>query len=361
MHLTLIISSLNSGGAQCVLSNLANHWCSQGHQISLITLDPPEFQPFYFLDSRISIIHLNKNGSGVSSMKRLKAIVDRFFALRKKIQGLMPNVIISFVDIMNVTTLISTLGLKIPIIVAERTHPKYYKLPILYQRLRLLFYPKAARVIVQTESAGHYFKNLKNIYVIPNAVPQPNILKKNTTSFPSHIISIGRLCPFKGFKTLIQAFSNLSQHYPKLTLTIYGEGQERENLENLIVSLNLRDKVYLPGAIKNVQEALIKADLFIFPSHYEGFPNALCEAMAVGLPVIASNCSGNIDIIREGVDGRLFPIGDIESLTKIALELLKDAEQRRYLSENALKIRNRFNPKHVFDLWDEIIDKATKN
>ncbi len=361
MHLTLVISSLNSGGAQRVLSNLANHWCLQGHQVSLITLDAPQSQPFYLLDRKISIFQLNKSNSEFSFINRFKAIMDRFFSLRKKIQELKPDVIISFVDIMNVTTLISTLGLRIPIIVSERTHPKYHKLTIFYQKLRLLFYPKAVYVIVQTKSAAHYFKNLKNIYIIPNAVPEPDMAKQSSRAFPNHIISIGRLCPFKGFDTLIRAFSNLSQHYQKLTLTIYGEGKERSNLERLIASLNLRDRIHLPGAIKNVQGALMKADLFIFPSHYEGFPNALCEAMATGLPVIASNCSGNIDIIREGIDGRLFPIGDIEALTKIALELLKDAEQRRSLSENALKICNHFNPKHIFALWDAVIDKATKN
>ena len=261
---------------------------------------------------------------------------------------------------MNITTLASSLDLKIPIIVCERTHPKYYKIPFLYNKLRLLFYPKAACVIVQTESTAHYFKNLKNICVIPNVVLQPTIPKQDVTSFPNHIVSIGRLCPFKGFDTLIKAFSNLHQYYPDLTLTIYGEGDERKNLEKLITSLDLEDKVFLPGTIKNVQESLVKADLFIFPSHYEGFPNALCEAMAVGLPVIASNCSGNIDIVRDGIDGRLFPIGDTEALTKIALDLLQDPNQRMKLAQNAKKICDRFHPDRIFDLWDQAIVKDIK-
>ncbi|HQS83348.1 MAG: hypothetical protein B7Y25_00305 [Alphaproteobacteria bacterium 16-39-46] len=360
MHLTLIVSSLNSGGAQRVLSNLANYWSSQGHQISLITLDHPKTTPFYPLNSKIRLFQLNKNNSESSCIKRLTSLAVRFISLRKKIQTLKPDMIISFVDIMNITTLVSTMGLKIPIIVCERTHPKYYKIPFLYHKLRLLFYPKAARVIVQTESAAHHFKNFKNIFVIPNAVPQPATTKQDVTSFPNHIVSVGRLCPFKGFDTLINAFSNLHPYYPDLTLTIYGEGDERKNLEKLITSLNLEDKISLPGSVKNIEEILAKANLFIFPSHYEGFPNALCEAMAVGLPVIASNCSGNIDIVQDGIDGRLFSIGDTEALTKISLELLQDPDQRVKLAQNAKKICDRFHAERILDLWDQVIDKAIK-
>src|SRR5690606_29753976 len=111
-------------------------------------------------------------------------------------------------------------------------------------------------------------------------------------------------CPHKGFGALITAFSEIVLQKPDITLTIYGEGAERQNLESLIRGLNLTASVFLPGTVRDVEGIMYQADLFVFPSHYEGFPNALCEAMAMGLPVIASNCSGNIDIIREGVDGR---------------------------------------------------------
>ncbi|MBS0185057.1 MAG: glycosyltransferase family 4 protein [Proteobacteria bacterium] len=361
MHLALIISSLNSGGAQRVLSILANHWASQGHKISLITLDRPESPPFYPLNSKINIFQLNKNKPETSCINRLKAISDRFLSLRKKIQKLKPDLIVSFVDIMNITTLISSLGLKIPVIVSERTHPKYHKIPLLYQKLRGLFYSKASQVIVQTESAAQYFKNLKNVSVIPNAVLIPNKTKQDVNLMPQHIVSIGRLCPFKGFDTLIYTFSNLLQQYSNLILTIYGEGQERKNLEKLISFLNLENKVFLPGALKEIQTSLLKADLFIFPSHYEGFPNALCEAMAIGLPVIASNCSGNIDIIQDHINGRLFPIGDIEALTQISLELLKDTNQRVKLSQNAKQLSEQFHPNLIFNLWDQAISNSLKN
>ena len=359
MHLTLIISSLDSGGSERALSELANYWASQHHQISLITLDSPNSQPFYPLDPKINLVQINQFSVEFSIIGRLKNIFNRIFCLRKTIKRLNPDVIVSFVDVMNITVIIATIGLNIPVIVSERTHPGYHRLPILYKKLRQFFYPKATIVITQTQSAASYFKNLNNIFIIPNTVLKPTLVKQNiVVASPKQIVSVGRLCFSKGFDTLINAFYKLSINYSDLTLTIYGEGAERVNLENLIASLNLQNKVQLPGAIKNIQEALIQADLFIFPSHYEGFPNALCEAMAIGLPVIASNCSGNIDIVKDNVNGRLFPVGDVEALSKIMQELIDDLEQRKKLSLNARKISEEFSEERIYEMWEQAIDGA---
>lgn len=364
MNFALIISSLNSGGAERVLSELANIWVSNGHQISLVTFATKATVPFYSLDPKIHLFQLDQTHMECSLLMRLKNSFARILSLRRTIQKLNPDVVLSFVDVTNITTLIATIALKIPVLVSERTHPGYYKLPKFYQKIRQIFYPNAACVVVQTNLVLDYFnkngfRNL-NLKIIPNAVPKP-ILSKPVISPPvkiKNIVSVGRLCLFKGFDTLIQAFYQLLSVHPHLILTIYGEGNERLNLEKLIHSLGLQDKVCLPGVTQNIQDALINADLFIFPSRYEGFPNALCEAMAVGLPVIASDCSGNIDIVRDGIDGRLFPIGDIQTLTQITLELLEDDLQRQRLAEHAKEICNRFEPDRIFKLWDQAITDA---
>ena len=362
-NITLIISSLNSGGAERVMSELANYWVTQGHQVSLVTLASPKSQPFYPLDSRIKLIQLDQSTSESSTFIRFKNIVKRIWYLRKAIENLNSNVIISFMDTMNITTLIAALSLKKSIIVSVRTHPTYHKLPALYEKLRQLLYPRANQVVVQTQSIADCFNNFKNISIIPNAVTVAPVNKAdiNKSVNSKHIISVGRLCPFKGFDTLISSFTHLLHHHPHLNLTIYGEGDERSNLERLIVSLGLQGKVSLPGTTKNVHKALMNADLFIFPSKYEGFPNALGEAMAVGLPVIASNCSGNIDIVRDKIDGRLFPVGDVEALTRVALELLNDPVQCQLLATNARTITERFSPEHIFSLWDQALHKALKS
>ena len=149
---------------------------------------------------------------------------------------------------------------------------------------------------------------------------------------------------------MIQHSSN-----PTLHLTIYGEGAARSTLEALIQRLNLTGRVSLPGTTQNIQAALSKSDLFVFPSRYEGFPNALCEAMAVGLPVIASACSGTVDVVRDGIDGRLFPIGNREALICLLQELLHDPIQRTRLSQEALTISDRFNEAAILQLWEDLL------
>lgn len=358
MRLTLIIASLNSGGAQRVLCELANYWIKKGHQVSLVTLDPLNSSSFYDLNPMVKQVNLNQQSSTRFFLKRALNILKRLFYLRVAIKNLKPDRIISFVDITNITTLIASLGLKIPIIVSERSHPAYYHIAVFYRLLRQLLYWKALRVVVQTESAASYFTDLSNVQVIPNGVTLPLKVKVEQDYFVEvrNIISVGRLCPFKGFDTLIRAFSNLLQYYPDLRLTIYGEGLERSKLEQLIENLALEKKVYLPGATKTIQEVLIQADLFVFPSHYEGFPNALSEAMAVGLPVIASDCVGNIDIVREGIDGRFFPIGDVERLTVIVRELIADPLQRQRLGLEAQTLPKRFKTASILAQWDQAIE-----
>ncbi len=103
---------------------------------------------------------------------------------------------------------------------------------------------------------------------------------------------------------------------------------------------------------------LINADLFVFPSHYEGFPNALCEAMAAGLPVIVSNCSGNIDVVQDGINGRLFTIDDVGALILLMKELISDPLQCQKLSQNAMTLSDHYSPDKIYQLWDAVIEDA---
>lgn len=357
MHLTLIISSLNPGGAERVLSALANHWVSQGHQVSLVTFAEPSTVPFYPLDGKIQLVQLDQTAAESSFLKRSWNVLRRILCLRNTLKKLNPDVVVSFIDVINMTALLATIGLKMPVIVSERIDPTFHKIPTLYEWVRLRLYPFAAKIIVQTNSAADYFpKNLKMlIQIIPNSIAPAASTKSKKSHLIKELISVGRLDTQKDHHTLIQAFSHLLPKYPDLTLTIYGEGEERQNLETLIAAFNLQDKVHLPGVTQSIQEALLTADLFVFPSLYEGFPNALCEAMAVGLPVIASNCSGNIDVVQDGIDGRLFPVGDVDSLVTLMEELINNPEECRRLSLNAQKISERFHPTRILKLWDDLL------
>jgi glycosyltransferase involved in cell wall biosynthesis len=244
--------------------------------------------------------------------------------------------------------------MRVPVIVSERIDPNHHKISKLFNVLRKITYPLAKSIVVQTYGAASYF-SLSNLKIIPNPVPVIGPSLELATKRVKNIVSIGRLTPQKDQKTLIQAFKILSFQYPHLKLTIYGEGELRDDLETLIQSLGLQGKIHLPGAVQNIQEELLKADLFVFPSLYEGFPNGLCEAMSVGLPVVASNCTGNIDVIEDRVNGRLFPVGDVDALSSLMGELIQDAPQRRSLGLKAQEISRTFSPEKIYKMWDQLI------
>ncbi|HCU07157.1 MAG TPA: hypothetical protein DIC42_06250, partial [Holosporales bacterium] len=263
-----------------------------------------------------------------------------------------------FLDIMNILALLATSFLKIRVIVCERTNPRYHKIPKIYQYLRRVMYVFASNVIVQTQSAANFFSKViqTKIIIIPNVVRRPSETIQTLSQNVHNIMSVGRLSVEKDHTTLIHAFALLIKDIPHLKLTIYGEGPERKNLERVIKMLDLEHALLLPGDIYNIEEKLLKSDLFIFPSIFEGFPNALCEAMAVGLPVVASNCSGNIDIIDEGKNGVFFPIGSVEKLYEKMLELINNSSKRQTLSHRAKKITALYSEDRIYTKWNNLIN-----
>jgi GalNAc-alpha-(1->4)-GalNAc-alpha-(1->3)-diNAcBac-PP-undecaprenol alpha-1,4-N-acetyl-D-galactosaminyltransferase len=357
MRISLVISSLSAGGAEKVMSELANYLDDIGYNVSLITLDNPNNKPFYPLNKTINLIQVNQISEGNNIILRICKLLKRILVLRKTLKKTKPDIIISFMDVINVTTLISSINLKTPVVVSERIDPNFHLIPFLYKKLRLFLYPKAQKVIVQTKSSAEYFslKTQKLIQIIPNPVKKFNE-EKIFKSEIIKIISLGRLDFQKDHKTLIKAFSFVSKQYPKLQLFIYGQGSEKNNLENLIKFLKLEEKVFLKGVTSDVESALLEGDIFVFPSMYEGFPNALCEAMSLGLPVIASNCSGNIDIIKDHFNGRIFPIGNVEVLANLMIEIIEDSQQRKTIAENAKKISDELNADKILKVWKYLIE-----
>jgi len=356
-HILFIISSLEAGGAEKIVCLLADYLLTQGAKVRLLTFQKKDLPSFYPLASAILREDLNL----VSEKKDTK--LNRLIQLRKKIKTLSPDVIISFMDKTNLSTLLAHLGFSIPVIACERSDPVKHHLPLFYQFLRTFLYPRAKQVVVQTDHAKKYFHRLKNVVVIPNPVFKPLIEKTNISlSQPVvKIMGVGRLCYYKGWDSLIRALAALQNQIPNMMLEIYGEGENRKTLEQLIQELNLSQHIFLRGLTQNLPQKLYQADLFIFPSRYEGFPNALAEAMAMGLPVIASDCPGNLALVQDNINGLIFPVDAIDILAEKIKSLLENEEKRRTLATQAKKIADIFSPHLIFKQWEKVIGVACQN
>ncbi|MGA7937296.1 MAG: glycosyltransferase family 4 protein [Kovacikia sp.] len=365
MRITLIIYALTSGGAERVLSIMANYWASKGWLITLLTFDDGSVAPFYELDPRVQ--HLPLKLAGYSS-NPFAAIVNnwqRVQVLRSGIINSQPDVVISFLDTTNVTTLLAARKLPFPVIVDEQNHPTMCRVSKSWDLLRQCMYPQADQIVAITERALSYFSPQVQARgcVIPNPAMVVTRAEGATVQLltkPS-LIAMGRLDPQKGFDILLQAFAPLKDRYPDWTLTILGEGALRSELETQRDQLGLRDRANFLGAVKNPHDFLTDADIFVMSSRFEGFPNALCEAMASGLAVISADClSGPREIIRDGIDGLLVPTENVEALTAAMERLMTDETERRRLAARAPEVTERFGLEQVMQMWEATIEKVIR-
>jgi glycosyltransferase involved in cell wall biosynthesis len=231
-----------------------------------------------------------------------------------------------------------------------------------WARLRRVTYSWAEMIVVQSEAALKYFPASIQVraQVIPNPVlPPPGYgISKDINKLS--LISAGRLDHQKGFDLLLEAFARVRDRHSEWTLTILGEGPKRRELESLRNELGLDSCVFLPGRVEDVYQRLKRADLFVMPSRYEGFPNALCEAMSCGLPAISTDCpSGPKDIIDDDVNGLLVVNEDVTALAEAMDRLMGSEVERNRLAERAPEVTSRFGLEKVMELWEDALVRVS--
>ena len=355
--------TLSCGGAERVGAAMANYWVEQGNEVSLITFDDLQSSPFYELSAKLCHIKLGLFNQSGNLFEGARNNFIRIRSLRAMFRARKADVIISIIGRSNIRVLFAALGLDTPIIVFEQIDPARDSLNWLWRALRLLAYWRAKQIVVLSQSFAEYFPCYlqKHIQVIPNPVilpgisaprylPEPNIFK---------IIAVGRLELQKGFDYLLQALAELKSSSKNWGLTILGEGSQRQNLELLCAQLNLTDHVFFAGTVKDVAMFLKQSDLFVLSSRVEGFPLALCEAMACGVPVITTDCAASIrEIVRDGVDGIVIPNEDVKALTDAVSELMSKPEQYQQMSYRASEIIKKLDLPIIMKKWDKLLNEA---
>ncbi len=355
-----VLPTLTSGGSERVVSTLSNYWVQQGHCVNIIVLDRTQFKPFYQLSENINFESIDIFSKPKNYFKKAAVTLTQIFLLRKKFRQIHPNVIISFIDITSLLAINASFFLGIKLIVSERSNPiKKDVNSILKNANRMFFFRFADGIVLQTRQVKEYYPRSykKKITIIPNpvVVPPVEFIKNQETNF-SRIISVGRLEYPKGQDILIRAFAKISSRYPEWKLTLVGVGTLKNELQNLCHKLQITKQVEWFGQTDNVWKILSQSDIFVSSSRYEGFPNALCEAMACGLAVISTDCPfGPGELISNNVNGILIPVEDEASLSHEISRLIENKKLRSDLGQKAKSIIDSYSLDKIALSWECLI------
>jgi glycosyltransferase involved in cell wall biosynthesis len=355
-----VIPTLAAGGAERVLRDLAGAWSARGWEIHLVTTHDEGGETFYPLAAGVRRRPVLLGG-GVGHHRGPWVQGRIIGGIRRRLRETRPDAVISFLSFANILVLLASRGLGVPVVVSERLDPRVKDLGPIWSRLRRWTYPWADRIVCQTETAAALFRSWlgESVRVIPNPILPPPPPSENEFRFARPtVLSVGRLHWQKGHDLALKAFTHLDPSAQDWQLVIVGEGDRRGELEAQRQDLGLGDRVQLPGQASDPWPYYRAAQIYLLASRTEGFPNALCEAMAVGLAVVAADCpSGPAEIIRDGVDGLLVPPEDPGALASALERLMADSDLRRSLGARGPEILERLAFAKVLACWDRLLEE----
>jgi glycosyltransferase involved in cell wall biosynthesis len=355
-----------SGGVERMAIALMNELCARGHAVELLSWDRSGAETWYPLDKQIVWHRLDMGDAMEKAGWLLRA--RRQLAIRRVLRRSQPDVMIAFQHGPFLTVTVAALGLGIPVIAAERNAPQRFdhlragrRRGIIFQTFRL-----ADRITVQLDDyIGAYPHYLQSRIV---SIPNPVSLAKEFANPAGHrgeprrLLSVGRLSYQKNQAVLIEAFARLADSMPHWRLVLVGSGEDEQKLKQLTADLGLSARVEFIGAIKEVERFYLSSHLFCLPSRWEGFPNALAEAMAQGLPVVGyADCAGVRQIVIDGQTGRLAQgNGSADALAAALHHLMNDNETRQHMGAAAATSMRRFAPQAIFDRWETLFHEVSR-
>lgn len=353
------INSMGKGGAERVISILSRYFAQDGNDVIVTTLWTAKEE--YPLDERVRRIHVGLMPEEESRGRVYKALV-RILRYRQCIRKEKPDIVISFCANANFRSAYSVIGTRIPLLVSVRNDPKKDYAP--YKKKCRFMAKKAAGCVFQTPDAKEFFEEglQKKSRIIWNPLDEKYLCSQEASAKQRDktIVTVGRITRQKNQMLLLEAFWEICDEFPEYQLQIYGEAGSdgvKEELETFCTEHKIADRVSFMGASSTLEKDIQNAGLFVLSSDYEGMPNALIEAMAMGLPCVATDCPcGGSALLMKQYGGILIPVGAKEELAQAMRRVLSDAELAERIGMQARGVIERVNPQKIYQEWKDYVE-----
>ena len=341
MKIVFVLPDMPGGGTERVVAMLANEYVERGYQVAILLFAGN--QVAYPLDEKVEIYVAGQASRGNPLLQ-----ISRLYKMRRYFKKNKGCYIFSFSVNGSFFSVLTAAGIPHRFLVSERNDPTRAS----GQKLRNWSYHKAEKIVFQTEDMKRYFSDdiQKKSVIIPNPVsadmPEPFRGERR-----KQIVSVGRLHPQKNHKLLLNAFADFHAVYPDYELHIFGIGELEDELKQQAKDLGIEDYVVFRGFCSDVQHEIWDKAMFVLSSDYEGISNSMIEALAMGVPVISTDCpaGGSRMYIEDGVSGILTPVGDAKALTEAMVKIAGNPELARKFSANSVKIKKRYGLKEIAD------------
>ena len=359
------LNCLVQGGAERVVSNLANEFAAQGYEVYVATewYDQDEF----VLDERVTRVHVGLRPED-EKKSRITKFLLRVKYLKEFMNTVKPDVLCAFAQRANYRALMAQKGTGVPVVISIRTDPKgHYDAFSDKVQIRWLF-PRAAGCVFQTTGQKAFFKPYlqENSTIILNPVNPKYFTAEAPQVRDKSVVHHARLVDFKNQPMLCRAFLKVHEKHPDYVLKIYGPDSfdgTKEILEDIIEKNGAQDFILLMGGSDSLEKEIPKGAVYAFSSDWEGLPNSLLEAMAMGMPIAATDCpcGGPATVMQNEVNGLLVPIKDEDAMADALCRLIEDRELAERLGREAAKIREIANPEAVFLQWKEYLERVIRD
>lgn len=358
MNIMFCLGSLGIGGAERVITNLANTFIKdKNNKVSIIV--STHKTNVYQLDKKIRFEVIDS----LEEKNKIKKIIKRIIKTKKIIKDINPDIIIAFLPEPSIRISMLKKQLNVPVIISVRDDPK-----VDYKKFKMrlpmkLFFNVADAFVFQTEEQRSYFsKSIQSkSTIIFNPINNKFICESYEGKRNNKIVSAGRLLPQKNQKLLIDSFSIVNKKYPEYELHIYGEGALREELQQQINDLGLNNKVFLDGLTDNLKDKIYKARMFVLSSVHEGLPNALLESMALGTPCITTKFSGGgAEAIIKNKKNGLLVKNNSKDLSDAIIYYIENEEQAALFGKCASEEMKKYTQEEITKQWYSFIIETIK-